>query len=345
VIKSGWIKFSWKADEKKYPRFQRKFMRVSSSLKTILMPLIIGYCALPISSQENFSISNFDDLIASNAIHSALDWNFVTDFDSHGNSTIISGDTTTNPATVDAKSFDVGQGGTKHCLKMEYKYGTIRPSGDAPDTSTFDPEVGLETALFPDTGIGEDFRGATTITFWAKASKSTKMRFMMGTPEIMDYSYYGSDFTVTTNWKLFTVELKPSKTFAQAAWGAPQVPFNISRVTTLAFTISQADNPGVGGVFYVDEIIIHNWTPQVAVAIKPLTAQSKALVGGILEANRTFTVQLPSALRKTRGQVQIFGSNGNSLGGIGYGVGTQEVRVPLQHEAREQVFFRVIPTK
>lgn len=322
-------------------------MRMPMINRSFYIPVLLVGTVLAdrAAAQEAYVISDFEDGKAGTAIYSSPGWVFVSDIDSHGNSQILSGDTLAMPANVDSNSFGPGYGGSLHSFKMEYKFGTIRPHGDAPDTSSYDPEVGFQANLYSDTGSFVDFTGATKITFWAKAAKATTASFLVMTPEILDYSYYRSDIAVTTAWKQFTVELKASKTFAQPEWSTSKQPFDIAKVQGLEFNLSQAFNPGTGGTLYLDDVTIHGWKPTLApvdhISIGNPIASGSLRGMGRVGAGGIFKVRVPEILRQAAGKVEVYGTDGRGLARAGFQAGTAEVRVPLRSNSQERIFYRL----
>ena len=311
------------------------------------LPALLA-ATLTATAQTPFMVSDFEDRVAGNKLSAYSFWEFSTDADSHGNSVITSGDTAASPAAIDSSSFaSPGYGGSLSCLKMAYKYGSIRPHGDAPDTSSYDPEVGLVTQVYDESSnVGADFTGATKVTFWARADKSTKIRLAAATPEVLDYAYWGDDFTITTAWKQYSLDFK-AKTFAQPEWAAAAVPFNIAKITEFIFVMSQANNPGPGGTFYLDDFAVADWAPKVAEDPTSLRPAAAAEMRGLLlsEGGASAKIALPARYRNGQGTVEVFGIAGARLGAAAYAKGDREVSVALRQSARGGLFFyRVHPS-
>lgn len=206
-------------------------------------------------AQAVFIADDFEDKLATNKLSQSNEWAFLSNADSHGNSAILSGDTAVNPSLVDSTSFAApGYGGSQGCFKMEWNYGSQRPHGDEPDTSSYDPEVGMITRIWDESSnVGADFTGATKVSFRAKAAKSTRLRIAAVTPEVSDYAFWGDELTIGT---------ASAKTFAQPEWKSKAVPFNKKKITAFMIVISQAYNPGAGGTFWMDDFSVTGWKPK-----------------------------------------------------------------------------------
>ncbi len=321
-------------------------MRGTSMRALIAAAAIASIAARGVSAQV-FVASDFEERTSANKLSEISQWAFLSDADSHGNSVITSGDTTSSPAMIDSSSFaSPGYGGSASCFKLAYMYGNIRPHGDGTDTSTYDPEVGMETQIYNESlSLGADFTGATRITFWAKADKATKLRFAVSTPEVADYAFWGMPFAVTTAWKQYTLDFS-AKTFAQPDWKSVAVPFDIKAVTGFIIVISQADNPGTGGTYYMDDLAITGWKPKAPEqpsAIRSLRGDAGSRGLSLSEGGRSARIHLASADRNRAGTVEVFGIAGKRLGSAGFAKGEGEVAVPLQAPARNAglLFYRV----
>lgn len=228
-----------------------------------------------------FIAADFEDKTAANKFSQASQWSFISDEDSHGTSIITSGDTTGHPSAIDSNSFaSPGYGGSKSCFKLAWKYGATRPHGDAPDTSSYDPEVGMVTQIYNESlDVGADFTGATKVSFWAKGEKATKIRLAALTTEVADYAFWGDDFSITTAWKQYNLDFS-AKTFTQPEWKSASVPFNIKRITGFQIVISQANNPSVTGALYLDDISVTGWKPKEApTKLADRTAKARRAMG------------------------------------------------------------------
>jgi hypothetical protein len=302
---------------------------------------MLAAATLNARAQGVFTVSDFEDKAAANKFSDYSEWAFSSDADSHGTSVVTSGDTIANPSLIDSNSFaSPGYGTSQVCLKMAYKYGTTRPHGDAPDTSSYDPEVGLFTAIYDDSSNAwADFTGATKVSFWAKADKPTKIRFAAATPEVIDYAFWGDDFTVGTAWKQFNLDFS-AKTFAQPDWKSAAVPFNIKKISEFLLGISQANNPGTGGTLYLDDVTVTGWKPKGAEVPTVLRAQGRAFRNGILtvEAGKSARIGL-SGLGNHAGTVKVFGISGKLLGIARFAPGAREVTVPMVSGTREGLLF------
>jgi hypothetical protein len=318
-----------------------------------LPALAAAFIALSASApraQTPFMASDFEERIAANKLSLSSQWAFLSDFDSHGNSVITSGDTSVSPALIDTTSFaSPGYGGSQYCFKLAYVFGNVRPHGDGTDTSTYDPEVGMETQIYNESlSLGADFTGATKITFYAKAEKAGKIRFAVSTPEVADYAYWGTDFSITTAWKQYTMDFG-AKAFAQPEWRSVAVPFNIKAVTGFILVISQAFNPGAGGAFYMDDLAITGWKPkelEVPTAIQAVSSApsvSGRMGMAFSSDGRSARIRLDAGYHNAQGTVEVFGVSGRLCGSAGFGKGADDISVPLTGAARDRglLFYRV----
>jgi hypothetical protein len=273
-----------------------------TSNRMLRMAAAFALAALSAQSQAVFVVSDFEDRQAANKFSQASRWAFISDADSHGNSVITSGDTAASPSAVDSNSFaSPGANGSQACFKMAWVYGSQRPHGDAPDTSSYDPEVGLVTQVYDESlNVGADFTGATKVSFWAKAAKATNLRFAALTPEVADYAFWGDDFTIGTSWKQYSLDFS-AKTFAQPEWRTAPVPFDIKRITGFQMVISQANNPGAGGTLWLDDVTVTGWAPKQPEETTGLRS-ARALRGGNLRVIKGKGVRIDG--RKAGGDVR-----------------------------------------
>jgi hypothetical protein len=317
-------------------------MSIKNRLARYLLPagLIVAASAF---AQEPFVISNFDDKVPENAL--ASKWGYLTDNDSHGNSRITTYDS--NNAMIpliDSMSFGAGHGASGSSLLLGFVYGDSLPHGDGDDTGHYDPEVGLETVVYDSLGMmGGSIAGATKITFWAKADKNLKARFIVGQTSILDYAYYGQDFNVTTEWKQITINLAASSTFAQPDWKSASVPFQADSVNAFEFNISKAFNPVAGATFYLDDFTIYGWKYHAS-GIRLLPAGSRAGLRAFQKSG-ILHVTLPEAYRNAAGSVQVVGVTGAELMRAGFAKGQKELEIKLDAAAAgaARKFLRVLP--
>jgi hypothetical protein len=198
-------------------------------------------------------------------------WYYLNDHGNGGNSIITSGDTTSSPPLFDGKSYGPGYGSGGYSGILSFSFGTKTPTCGA--ACTYAPEVALGlnirglSYLNPgDTVL--NLTGATALTFMAKATAPISLNVVIGTADITDYARYRKSIQVTTEWKLFSVELKKSDQFMQPSWGV-QKPFNTAMINTLDLLISKTDNPSwTGGTLYLDDVKIVGWQPKSTVSLE-----------------------------------------------------------------------------
>jgi hypothetical protein len=301
---------------------------------------LLSAAALGAKAQEVFTVSDFEDRKAANHFSQYSEWAFISDADSHGNSVITSGDTAVSPSLVDSTSFASPGHNSETCFKLAFKYGNIRPHGDEPDTSSYDPEVGLSTSMFdPDGNTSVDFTGATKVSFWAKGDKALKFRFAAATPEISDYAFWGDEFSVGTAWKQVSLDFS-AKTFAQPDWKTAAVPFNIKAIKSFFIVLSQANNPGTGGTLYIDDWTVTGWKPQEApTALRASAGGLSRARSALSRADGSARVSIPSEARNLGGTVDVYGISGKLLGRAGFGRGENEVSVPVSADAKGGLLF------
>jgi hypothetical protein len=303
---------------------------------------LLSVAALGAKAQEVFTVSDFEDKKAANHFSQYSEWQFISDVDSHGNSVITSGDTASSPSLVDSTSFATPGHNSNTCFKLAFKYGNIRPHGDDPDTSSYDPEVGLTTSIFNADGQdAADFTGATKVSFWAKGDKTLKFRFAAATPEVSDYAFWGDDFSVGTAWKQISLDFS-AKTFAQPEWKSAAVPFNIKAIKSFMLVLSQANNPGAGGTLYIDDWTVTGWKPQAPTEDPTgLRASADGMSARMVlsRADGSARIAIPAGARNLGGTVDLYGISGKRIGSVGFGKGEREVIVPASSGAKGGLLF------
>jgi hypothetical protein len=207
---------------------------------------------------SNELVSDFETRSAKNSVGAS--WTYFDDTPSGGNSMVLSGDTTVSPTTVDSNSFSEGYGPSLGALVFGFRLGTIQP-GCGP-SCTFSNCLGLSTALMPYTDTVANLTCATAITFYAKADTAMVARFIVKTKNVLDFGYYQSLVTVTTEWKKHTVYLRAGadpQELAQPTW-ATRSPFSIHLVEGLDIQISAEENTTLSqGQVLFDDLTIMGW--------------------------------------------------------------------------------------
>lgn len=272
----------------------------------------LAVAAIPALGQAPFVFADFDDGFNANNVGGS--WYFWDDSEGGGDSKIVSGDTSFKPTEFGPPaSLGAGQGGTPYAAKMEFTYGTKKPSCGT--GCTYDPEVGLGADMRTGSDTAADLTGATHISFWVKGSVAMKCRFMAATTDITDYSFYGTDLAITTEWKEFKIDLKSTTQFSQPSWSTDKKPFNFAKVNGLEFSFSKEVNATLkGGTFFLDGVQIHGWT----LPIDPVAVRSgrQGAFPRLLAVERDggYLVSLPKGDAGKAGMVEAVGADGKVLG-------------------------------
>lgn len=309
-------------------------------MRHLMTPVILGL-GLSAAAQVPFNFADFDD--GFNANNAGGSWYYWDDNTGGGNSRILSGDTAFKPTEFTDSSLAPGQGGTPFAARMEFVYGTAKPTCGA--GCTYDPEVGLGSDLRLNGDTVGDLTGATHISFWAKASAPLKGRFSVSTADITDYSFYGSVLDIGTGWKEIKIDLKNPAQFAQPAWATVKTPFNFAKVRGLEFSFSKEVNPALaGGTFYLDGVQIHNWSlPPDPTSTRPRSVRAAPAAPRLLALlpEGGYLVSLPAS--RLPGRLDAFAADGKSLAAIPFAAGSQTARLPSTSAL--PVYLRVTPLR
>lgn len=305
----------------------------------ILASAALAVAAIPALGQTPFVFDDFDDGFTANNVGGS--WFFWDDSEGGGDSKILSGDTSFKPTEfLPPASLDAGQGGTTYAAKMEFVYGTKKPSCGT--GCTYEPEVGLGADMRTGSDTAADLTGATHISFWVKGTVAMKGRFMAATTDITDYAFYGTDLAVTTEWKEYKIDLKSAAQFAQPSWATVKKPFNFAKVNGLEFAFSKEANASlIGGTFFLDGVSIHGWT----LPVDPVSVRGgrSAAFPRLLAVERDggFLVALPKKEIDRAGIVEAVGADGRMLGRTAYARGRATVSLRLPRSDAMPVYFRV----
>lgn len=305
----------------------------------VFASVAMAVAAIPALGQTPFVFADFDDGFNLNNVGGS--WYFWDDSEGGGDSKIVSGDTSFKPTEfMPPASLGAGQGGTPYAAKMEFTYGTKKPSCGT--GCTYDPEVGLGAEMRTGSDTAADLTGATHISFWVKGSVAMKGRFMAATTDITDYSFYGTDIAVTTEWKEYKIDLKSAAQFAQPTWSADKKPFNFAKVSGLEFSFSKEVNASLkGGTFFLDGVLIHGWTlPVDPVAVRGAKEGAFPRLLAV-ERDGGYLVALPKDDIARSGTVLAVAADGKVLGRSAYPRGRTTVSLRLEHGERIPVYFRV----
>ena len=195
-----------------------------------------------------------------------------------------------------------------------------------------------------DTANQVDLTGATGFSFYAKADKPMKIRFFVITPEVMDYAYYGSNLDITTDWKLYTVTIDSSATFAQPDWREAAVSFNRTAISGITFQASKENNAFTDGTLFLDDIKVVNWAkPVVSVAFKARSNSGARLSGLVLPGAGLLKVAVPEKFRKADGVIDAFSASGAKVASGSFRKGDKQVEMKVRNAAalRGPVAIRV----
>jgi hypothetical protein len=191
---------------------------------------------------------------------------FYDDSKDGGNSKVLSA----LPGTAGQLLFDAtvslgeGANGSKRSAKIDFKYGDKKPS--CGPGCTYGQMVGFGTGFVAE-GKVLDITGATSITFWAKASTAMSVRVEVATESVKDFAFHRSEPKITTSWTQYTVPLAEGPGFAQPAWSQTPVPFDPKKVQKIQFQVSVEDNLGLTqGTLFLDDIVVngYKWIPPSA---------------------------------------------------------------------------------
>jgi len=232
---------------------------------------LAGTLAAALSARVQAAGSVLDDFEAKSNQNKFLGYSYFYNDAADGGTSVIS---TATPGTgvallVDPlKSFDAGYN-SPSALKMDFTYGANKPKSCG-GTCAYGQMVGFGTQFVPGTdavtgdGSKLDMTGATSITFYAKASVSLKMRVEVTTTNVKDFGFFRGDVSVGTDWTKLTVGLTNGLGgIAQPSW-AIQVPFDPALAQKLQFSVSADDNTGLlKGTVWLDSIAVdgYTWTP------------------------------------------------------------------------------------
>jgi hypothetical protein len=238
---------------------------------------------------ESTTIADFEDRTSMNKIGGFF--YFFDDRTDSGSSVITTADTATR--FWDTTTYVSGAQGSETAVKLGFVLGATSPKcGPA---CTYPAMVGMGTTFA--SGGTVDISGATAFAFWAKADAPIKVVFSVGTSDVTQAGgEFAKTLSIPVSWTKFTVQLPPAADLKQPSW-AKQVPFNPVNAKGLGWNVSKADNPGLSaGAFYIDDLVIENWT----VPVDP-TALGKAARSGashrMVPAGRFATPLFPSGLR------------------------------------------------
>ncbi len=289
--------------------------------------------AASLSNAQTSLIDNFDAGTNQNMF---LGYSyFYADGADGGTTHVLTADSSSNNAwLVDpAKSFDVGANGTPHSLKMSFVYGANKPIS-ASCMCPYGQFAGFGTQVVAGTDQGAvlNMAGATSITFWAKASAAMLMRFEVATANVTDDGFYAAspEPSITTTWTKYTVLFTGGLGgLVRPAWAntaTPGVIFDSTKVQKLQFSVSADDNTGLdSGTLWLDSIQVTGYTWVPPMACLPCVGAQGAGTGALLSDLDTPPV------------------NENTAGGYWYAYNDAQAHVPpLATGAPQSEFSEII---
>jgi hypothetical protein len=191
-------------------------------------------------------------------------WYFYDDCEDGGNSRITSAaqldETVCGKGKYEFLPADgEGRGGTGGA-RLAYEFGETEPScGTA---CTYGNMVGIGTMTAPEGNV-LDITGATTITYWAKASAAMTVRVEVATSVVTNFAYHRVEHEITTEWAQYTINLLDQGIeFKQPDWCKEKdlVDFDPSKVEKIQWQVSAdyADNPA-SATLLLDDIVVNDY--------------------------------------------------------------------------------------
>ncbi len=303
---------------------------------TALTTLVGLLCVAAAHAQPRTVVSDFETTSSMNNLGGF--WYFYDDRSSGGESYITTADSAFQ-YQWDTTTFAPGRSGTDQSVEMGFVLGAKSPTCGI--NCTYPSQVGMGTTIYG--GTGTDIRGATGISFWAKAQAPLKVVFTVGTLDIKDNGFYQTLVSVGTQWTKYTLPLTPGKDFAQPSW-AVKKPFDPAQFTSLGWMIGKGDNTGLTqGSFFLDDVAVEGWVPpeDPAALVTP-----KAGVGGprMSASGNSMRVALPAIWNGRQGMVYAVDARGQVLGRAAFGAQDKDAVVNLvRHAPGAPVWLHVTP--
>lgn len=238
-----------------------------------------------------------------------------------------------------------GYGGESFtAMQLGYQLGTVMLG--CGENCTYAPHVGFAI------GFSSEFdpielTGATHITFWAKGRDSLTVNVSVGMRDtVKSPADYSQRFVIDTTWKKYSIKLEASDDLTLPNW-VPQIPFDVVRVNSMAFSISKdlnADHPD--NALFLDDIQIVNWVESYVSG----TFRQGRNAGKARSLQARFTgdialVRLPAAFLGKSGVIEALDATGRKVGKAGFGPQALDVslRVPGASSKSAGLYFRAIP--
>jgi hypothetical protein len=251
------------------------------------------------------------------------------------------------PVIFSSATFGEGaQSVTGFSAKMEYTLGSKRPRNNptsTTDTSTYSQFVLLGTNVVPAVGTSLDLTGATSLSFWAKATPPIKIAIAYLTEDVTDYSYANAEVSITSTWKRYTANFTGTVApVFKGTWGATNGKNpNIAKSKALDFTIRKELNTAVStGVLQLDDLVIHGWKDPNATGIR--NAARPSLTQALRAADgKSLKVSVPAAYRQAAGTVAALDLSGKTVASAAFAKGQESVSLDMPGSANGTVFLRV----
>jgi hypothetical protein len=314
-------------------------------IKILCYSLLMAASVFPkaASAADSTVVADFDMQTNANNIDGF--WFYVDDKGSQGNSKILSGDTTVNPPIFSATSFgEPAQGIVGYSGRLEYQLGTVKPQcGPA---CTYPNEVTLGTNVEPVLGVSPlDITGATSISFWAKATPAVNISVIFLTTDITDYSWARAAVPVTSTWKRYTANFSGTTgiVFKSTYGQGKDKPLTLSKLQGLNFAIQKdASNATASkGELLLDDVTIHGWKSPLITSIRNEARPSLSKALRTTADGKALRFSVPAAYRNVAGTVAAVDLSGKTVARAAFVKGQENVSLSLPAQKASTVFLRV----
>ncbi|MBD3242646.1 MAG: hypothetical protein GF331_18795 [Chitinivibrionales bacterium] len=167
-----------------------------------------------------------------------------------------------------------------YAAKVVYEFGANEPSCGA--GCTYGQMVGIGTQLAKE-GSVYDLTGATTITYWAKASAAMTVRVEVCQTSVLNFAYHYTTHEISTSWEQHTIILQEGLGVDQPGWNTEPVDFDLSKIEKLQWQMSADEGCPTSGTVWIDDIVVHGieWvSPDLIDAGQMRTAGSASSIDG-----------------------------------------------------------------
>ncbi|MDB5106459.1 MAG: hypothetical protein JWP91_4148 [Fibrobacteres bacterium] len=271
-------------------------------------------------------------------------WFYVTDQGSGGNSKVTSGDTTANPPIFGPTSFgENATAGGMYSGRMAYTLGTVKPACGA--GCTYPNEVTFGTNVEPILATTQlDITGATSISFWAKATPAVTISVIFLTTDITDYSWARAAVPVTSTWKRYTANFSGTSgiVFKSTYGQGKDKPLNLKLLQGLNFAIQKdASNPNAtSGELLIDDLTINGWKSPLA-GIRDVSRSNLSQALRASADGKSLRFSVPAAYRNLAGTVAAIDLSGKTVAKAAFAKGQENVSLSLSGHQAATVFLRV----